>query len=225
MIPWLAVVFFLALKPNRTRQAWWILMPLAGGVLLVMFLGSLDLIPSEPNNMLWLVFSSLVMGTALVWLVEPFGAAPSRGRTFLAAGALLFLSSLAFVAFRADWTAGLEESFMVAILIAIASVLMSGALLVSSLGCRRRFTAFRFLVGVIGSLLLLWTMVILPFFLFARLAGTAEWSEFIAALLLLAGACLVPLLPFLMLSFVHPFYRMRFGRVWCLSVPDLRSHP
>jgi len=219
------MAFFLSLRPNRTRQAWWILVPLAGGVLSLVLLGSLRLMPSDASNMFWLVFSSLVMGTALVWLVEPFWEAPSRGRAFLAAAAVLFLSSLAFVVSRADWTAGPEEGFMVALLIAVSSILMSGALTVSSLVCRHRFTAFRFIVGVIGSLLLLWTMVLLPFFLFARLAGSAEWSEFIAALLLLAGACLVPLLPFLILSFTHPFYRMRFVRFWCLSGRDLRSHP
>jgi len=57
-------------------------------------------------------------------------------------------------------------------------------------------------------LVLVWLVVVLPFVCFAALASGdgVPWAEMALAVLVMAGASLVALLPFLVLSFANAFF-------------------
>ena len=87
LLPWLAILALLALKPNRCWSAWWIWVPLlclsAGSDGLQLGLQSQRSgVPKEIFNAICCVPVALAFGLAATWLLAPYLARGHRFRTF-----------------------------------------------------------------------------------------------------------------------------------------------
>ena len=95
LVPWLAILGLLALKPNRCAAAWLIWLPL--GCLIGLTLALPPLVPSGTEFFLD-VISALAAGLGAVWLLSNYLRRQHRFVTFLCVlFALAGFSALAFV--------------------------------------------------------------------------------------------------------------------------------
>ena len=113
LLPSLAVLALLALKPNRGWSAWWIWLPLAGlaagGYCLKLPLqGSSNALAREALGMLLEVPMALAFGLAALWLLAPCLGSGHRFRTFLSILAVLVASIAFSFAASVGWGLGME---------------------------------------------------------------------------------------------------------------------
>jgi hypothetical protein len=207
LLPWLAILGLLVLKPNRCAAAWWIWLPL--GCVIAFTVALLPMVPSSANFTMD-VIAGLAVGLAAVWLLSDYLGRPHRFVTFLwLLLALAAFSALAFVP-RQDWDFS-AETLVPVVLLAVGVLVSAAALSLGGLLCRGRGRR----VGLYGWLLILlvaiWLVITAPFFLFALLTsgGSVGWSEFIAPVFGIAMVHFATLLPFLILSSANSFYRER----------------
>jgi hypothetical protein len=208
LLPWLAILGLLVLKPNRCAAAWWIWLPL--GCVIAFTVALLPMVPSDAGFILD-VIAALAFGLGAVWLLSDYLRRPQRFVTFLCL--LLALAAFSALAFapRLDWDFSRET--MVSVILLAAGVLVSAAALsLAGLLCRGRGRH----VGLYGWLLILliaiWLVIAAPFFVLQMMTvtgGSAGWSEFFAPVLAVAVVHFAMLLPFLILSLASPFYRQR----------------
>ena len=211
VLPWLAILALLMLKPNRCAAAWWILVPLgcvAGVAGAPTVLGLL--LPSESEYFMELI-SAMVFGVAAVWLLSSYLGWKHRMLAFL--GILLAqggFSVLAYVISRGWGELGAETAALGAAL-AAGAVAMSAALSLAGLLCRGRYGWLRLSLWVMAALVVVWLVVILPFFILAVISSSGGVP--VLAIFGVVGAAVGitfgVLLPFLVLSFVNGFYRER----------------
>ena len=113
LLPWLAILALLALKPNRGWSAWWIWLPLAGlaagwslpatGIArLVQWIGP------EALGMLLDVPLALAFGLAALWLLAPYLGRGHRFGAFLGMLAVLVVFIVFSFAATAGWGMGVE---------------------------------------------------------------------------------------------------------------------
>ncbi len=207
VLPWMAVLGLLLLRPNRDVRAWWVWVPLvtvnavAGGVL--------SLAPTELADQFLEPFTSLAFGVAAVWLLAPYLGTKSRLVLFFAALLSLGLGSVGTQVLRADWSGGGPERFGVLVLLGVCAFTLALAICLTSLMCRHRFAGLRVALWSLVWLAVAWTLTTAPVWVVAlvvRGGGSTQVLGFIAGLTL---ATFLSLLPFLLLSFAQPFYRQR----------------
>ncbi len=207
VLPWIAVLGLLLLRPNRDVRAWWVWVPLvavnaaAGGLL--------SLAPTELADQLLEPFTSLTFGVAAVWLLAPYLGTKSRLVLFFAALVSLGLGSVATQAVRTDWSGGGPELFGMLVLLGVCAFTLALAICLTSLMCRHRFAGPRVALWSLVWLAAAWTLTTAPVWVVAlavREGGSAQVPRFIAGLTL---ASFLSLFPFLLLSFAQPFYRQR----------------
>ncbi|MBM3881262.1 MAG: hypothetical protein FJ387_16315 [Verrucomicrobia bacterium] len=219
LLPWLAVLLLLLLKPNRSPQAWWVWLPLLGVYALNWVAqGLLEFLPSQAFEVFSQIFSALAFGVTGLWLGAPYLGRSSRvAAFFLVLGGLGILSGVVF-ALQGDWSGdgALETSGML-LFMGVCVLLLSLALTLAALTCRRRYGPLRFSLWLLGYLVGGWLVVGTPFFLVALLSGGAPVGEFLAAVLSFATVTFLVVLPFLILWFVNPFYRTRLQALWQLA--------
>ena len=212
-LPWLAVLLLLLLKPNRCARAWWIWAPvvfLAGGI------GLLPVSPSLPSQLLEVLQDliwALAFGLAAAWLLAAY--LKSRLRFLNVLGFLLTLLGFSVVLFlfTQDWSEGpgIAQALQVGIVLAVSACIISVAVGLAGLLCRRRYRPL-VLCGWLAVMLPgLCLLVISPILLFETLAtgGRVPMSALFAPVLVTTGLCFGVLLPFLLLSFANAFYRQR----------------
>ncbi len=212
LLPWLAILALLLLKSNRCAAAWWIWVPLGlvGGAtsLPETVVGYL---PSSEVGMFLEVISPFGFGLAAVWLLAGWVAWKHRMLAFV--GALVPLGAFAALAFLIRQ--GLDdlggEMLQMGIFVAAGALVMSVALTLAGLVCRGRYGWLRLSLWLMAALVVLWLLVIGPFFLVAVISSRGEVP--LAALLAIvgvaAGITFGVILPFLVLSFANGFYRER----------------
>jgi hypothetical protein len=212
LLPWLAILGLLALKPNRCAGAWWIWLPL--GCVMAFTLAPPDILPSGADFFLD-VIAALAAGLAAVWLLANYLRRHHRFVTFLCLlSALAGFSLLGFVS-RLDWSFTdfnfTDETLPAVIVLAVGVLASSAALILGGLICRGRYRPLR----LYGWLLLLlagsWLVVTAPIFVLQSIGsnGGIDWGEFFVPVLVVAVCHFATLLPFLILSSASPFYRER----------------
>jgi hypothetical protein len=219
LVPWLAVaVLLVLLRANRRSGAWWLLLPLLCVQALLWCLQSLlAFVGAEALHVFQQVFAALSFGIAAAWLVCPlFGRrmwVVSFVEVLLAAGCM---GLLAF-AVRADWSAELPENIACSILLGLAVFWSALALSLAGLFCRRRLRPMVFWLWVLGVVVAGWLATGTPFLLIRVVGegGPAVWG-FVGFAVLVALVQFLVLWPFLLLAFIHPFYRGRLESVWGL---------
>jgi hypothetical protein len=212
LLPWLAVLFLLLLKPNRCAQAWWIWVPV-GCVVAVGAASQSELgfIPSSLQDMLGGTVRAVGFGLAAVWLIAGYLGWKHRAVAWV--GTLLALGGISLLSLAISQ--GLEgigpEMLQGMILLAAAALVISVAITLAGLVCRGRYGALRLCLWLIAALLVVWLLVIGPFFVAAMIfsPGNVPVLALVGTVLSLAGVSFGVLLPFVILSFVSTFYRAR----------------
>ena len=207
LLPWLAILILLALKPNRCAAAWLIWLPVACLVWLTQAVPSM--LPSGTEFFLD-VMAALTAGLGAVWLLTDHLRRQHRFVTFMCIllGLAVF-SALAFVT-GPGW--GLSsETFPAGIVLAVGVLANSVALSLAGLVCRKRYRPGRLYAWLLIFPVLVWMVIAVPFFLFALIAsgGMVSWGEFFGPVFALVALNLATLLPFLILSSASPFFRER----------------
>jgi hypothetical protein len=232
LLPWLAVLALLALKPNHGWSAWLIFLPLVCLVAGLHCLASQN--PSGLPKEVFEVFSdvpiALAFGTAGLWLLTSSLDRQHRFRTFLCN--LLILAGFTVFSFAATagWDQGMVQiaslydprhctntavpgatAFPLFLLLPLMAFVIAAALVLCGLICRGRYRPFLLYPCLFLSLLAVGSAVVaLLHFLFK--GASAEVVEFV--LLFGIGPALVvvtsvTLLPFLLLSSACSLYRER----------------
>jgi hypothetical protein len=212
VLPWLAILVLLMLKPNRCSSAWWIWVPL-GCVAGVAFVPQsvLPFIPSAQFEIFLEMIGALGFGLAAVWLLSSFLGWKHRMLVFL--GILLIqgaFSTLAFIV-RQGWEGFGVETLQLGIFVAVSVLVISVAVSLAGLVCRRRYGWLRLSLWVAAALLVVWLSVIGPFFIIAVISSSGN-VPLLAIFGVVGGAAGITfgvLLPFLLMSFANGFYRER----------------
>lgn len=212
LLPWLAVLVLLVLKPNRCPSAWWVWLPLALLALAASGLETaLDSGLETFTGTVLDVVGSLVFGLAAVWLLAPYLARSHRFVTFLCLLlALAVFGIFTFVA-RQDWSEAAIPGLQMGILLVVCIFVTSVAIALAGLACRGRYRAASLYLWMFVFLLGLWLVVTAPFYVIAAMvsSGRAPWLEFFCGILMLAGISFATVLPFLILSSANSFFRER----------------
>jgi len=212
VLPWLAILVLLMLKPNRCASAWWIWVPLG----CVAGLASapqpvLDLLPSSQFQIFLELIGALGFGLAAVWLLSSYLGWKHRMLAFL--GVLLAqggFSTLAFLV-RQGWEGFGIETVQVGVFVAVSVLVISVALSLAGLVCRGRYGWLRLTLWVAAALAVVWLLVIGPFFVISVVSssGNVPVLAIFGIVGVTTGITFGVLLPFLVLSFANGFYRER----------------
>ena len=235
VLPWLAILGLLALKPNRGWAAWWVWLPL-----MLLVVGNHWLLQtlqnSSPNGSetAWEIFLAVPVawgfGLAALWLLASNIGGRSRLLTVL--GNLGVLTVFSVCSFAAEvggsplaesvgrlldpWycsaTAGmgLDAQPLLLSLILPAPVI-AAALALCGLACRGGSRPIRLSLWLILSLLAGWIAVsaLLHGWCHVVVPNSGRYALFLGIGLFMGGVSSVVLLPFLILSAVSPFHRER----------------
>ena len=212
LVPWLAVLVLLALKPNRRASAWWIWLPLGLFAAVEAALsGSFGFLPESATDMLVGLVTALGFGLAAVWLLATYLVQRYRVVTWLCIlAALIGFSALTFAA-KQSWD---PEALAGAVALLIVSFVLSLALTLASVFCRSRYRPIRLLMWLLIALLGMWTVLSAPFVVIglilshAGLSGSAVLGVTMGVLIT-AGISGAIFLPFLVLSFANTLFRER----------------
>ncbi len=229
-LPRLGLWAFLALavvvpRRNRNRHVILIFIPLAMLSLLWPVIAQRIRLPSASLDQYSLLFESLVVGLALLWLnADRLGAYHGRRRFLLSLGILILTSLVALL------SSGRTPLNPLVIVLLILVTLM-GAILLATLALARRLThgqyaPLPFMLWLAAGSLLLWTVVTVLLTMVSLLLnaqGTADLGLLLKRAVqvgLALGACLYAVnLPYMLLLFSSPFFRRRF-QAW-LGVESL----
>lgn len=214
MIPWLLLpLAFVALKENRTRQAAWILAPIA--LLAAVYSAVMRIVPMDSGGVVQLnvMFAIMVVGFSMIWLLAERIGNRSRFVTFLLA-ALIYFGFLGVTLLGSGFQ---KDVIAIAGLAAVSIPAILLAFVIASPHCRKPFGAARFII-TIGAALFFVLLVIFSVILFVFYpAQDRPMKDLMNELLIgcLFGSLIyyVVLLPFLILLLAHPFWRKRLEAV------------
>ena len=209
VLPWLAILALLMLKPNRCAMAWWILVPLACVAWASNPPESLrELLPSSQFDIFLELIGALGFGLAAVWLLSGYLDWKHRMLAFL--GILVALGAFGLLTCVVRQGLGIE-TLQAGIFVAASALVISVALTLAGLVCRGRYGGLRLSLWLFGALVLVWLLVIGPFAVIAAIAsgGNVPLGQFLGVVPMMAGFSFGVVLPFLVLSFANGFYRER----------------
>ena len=211
-LPWLAILALLMLKPNRCASAWWIWIPLACVASVANAPQSLlALLPSAQFEMFLDLIGALGFGLAAVWLLSSYLGWKHRMLAFLGILLAQVVFSLLACVVRQGWEGFGLETLQVGAFLAVSVLVISVAMSLAGLMCRGRYACLRLSLWLIAALLVVWLLVIGPFFVIAVISsgGNAPVLAIFAIVGVPTGISFGVLLPFLVLSFANGFYRER----------------
>jgi hypothetical protein len=212
VLPWLAILGLLLLKPNRCASAWWICVPLA----LVVGVAStpqsaLELLPSSQFEFVLDLIGGLGFGLAAVWLLSSYLGWKHRMLAFL--GILLAQGGGSLLAFavRQGWEQVGPQTLELGVFLVVSVLVMSVALSLAGLVCRGRCGWLWLSLWLITALVVVWLLVLGPFFIFSMIfsGGNLPLQVLFAIVAVATGVTFGVMLPFLLLSFANGFYRER----------------
>jgi hypothetical protein len=212
VLPWLAILALLMLKPNRFASAWLVMVPCGCVAGLACAPQSwLELLPSAQFEIFLELIGALGFGLAALWLLSSYLRWKHRLLTFL--GMLLAQAGFSLLAFavRQGWEDAGLEALQVGIFLGASVLVISLALTLAGLVCRGRYGWLRLSLWMMAALVVVWLLVIGPFFIFAMISsgGNVPLVALFGIVGVAAGITFGVLLPFLVLSFANGFYRER----------------
>ena len=231
LLIWLVLtVATLVPKANHNRHVLWILVPLVILNLAWLVFKKLMGIPSSTASQFDAMFQSMVVGTASLWLMAGYLNKLSSVVRFLVSFAIvLIVVGLGMLSYH-DIPATALSLFAILLVLLIGVLLVS--MIASGLLCRRRYKPFRFMLWLAlwilvgGVAVFCFTYVI---FILAIVPGSSRphLSQLILSILMpgvIFAAFLYAInLPFMVLGFVHPFFRERLCA--CLGLQTAPSGP
>jgi hypothetical protein len=230
MLPWLAILALLMLKPNRCASAWWILVPLAlvGGVACLPE-SVLELLPTSQFEMFLELIGALGFGLAAVWLLSSYLAWKHRMLALL--GTLLVQGVFGtFACLVRQGAEGLGvETLQIGMFLMAGVLVIAVALALSGLMCRGRYCWLKLSLWLMAALVVVWLLLIGPFFIIGVIAsgGNVPVIALFSILGVASGMTFCVMLPFLVLSFANGFYRERLKALLHLggAAPPLITPP
>jgi hypothetical protein len=247
LLPWLAILALLALKPNRSLSAWWIWLPLAclAAGWHYVELGLQTSSNGLSQDVLEIILDipvALAFGLAALWLLAPCLARCHRFRTCL--GILAVLAGFSVFSFgaAAGWNmlmepivdildprhcaatsvAGMALTFLVPL--ALQALVVAAAIVLCGLACRGRHRRFRLCLWLFVSLLAVWYAVLASLCFLCRLAspGILDFLNLLAIVPLMVAVTFAMLLPFLILSWLNTLFG---GRLRILFHLERETNP
>jgi len=214
IIPWLLLLLaFVALKENRKPQAAWILAPIA--LLATVYLAVMNILPMDSGGtaQLNVMFTIMVLGFSMVWLLAERIGNRNRFVTFLLA-ALIYFGFLGVTLLGAGFG---KSIIAIAALAAVSIPAILFAFIIASPHCTKPFHAARFVICV-GVALFVVLLIIFSIILFIFYPAQDRpikdlMSELLIASFFSSLIYYAVLLPFLILLLAHPFWRKRFETV------------
>jgi hypothetical protein len=212
VLPWLAILALLMLKPNRCASAWWVLVPL-GCVVAVTSAPEWApaLLPSSQFELFVDLIAALGFGLAAVWLLSSYLGWKHRMLAFL--GMVLAQGGFSLLAYalRQGWEDIEPAMLALGMFLAVSVLVISVAMSLAGLMCRGRYGWLRLSLWLIAALVAVWLLVIGPFLIIMLLVqgGNFLLSALFGFVGVTVGITLGVLLPFLVLSFANGFYRER----------------
>jgi len=235
LLPWLAILALLALKPNHGWSAWWIWLPLAG---LAAGWHCLELALQSsntglPKGMLEIILAvpvALAFGLAALWLLASYLGRGYRFRTFLGTLAVLVIFIVFSFAATAGWglvvepvmslldprrctdTAGVGEMALpFLVLPVLLALVVAAAMALSGLACRWRHRPWWFCLWLFLSLPTAWVAASALLHFLCRMAspGSVDYAVFLRIGPFMVVLIFATLLPFLVLSWINPLFRER----------------
>ena len=214
IIPWLLLpLAFVALKENRTLQAAWILAPIV--LLTIVYSVVMNILQMDSGGTVQLnvIFTILVLGFSMVWLLAERIGNRNRFVTFLFA-TLIYFGFLGVTLLSAGFGRSIISIVSLAA-ISIPAILF--AFIIATLTSPKPFNTARFII-TIGAALFSVSLIIFSITMFilyqSQNLPVSTWItdlltvSFFSSLIYFAG-----LLPFLVLLFSNPFWRKRFDAV------------
>ena len=212
VLPWLAILALLMLKPNRCASAWWILVPLACvGGLAFLPESLLEHLPFDQFELYLETIGALGFGLAAAWLLSGYLAWKHRVVACLGMLAASGAFGLFSLVPRLDWGNIMVEVLQAGFFLGMGALVTNLALTLAGLFCRGKYCWLRLSLWLMVALLALWLVLIGPFFLLGVLASGLEVPllSLFPIVGVAAGLTFCVILPFLVLSFVNGFYRER----------------
>ncbi len=210
VLPWLAILVLLLLKPNRCGSAWWIWLPLACSGAVTLFPHSMmNVLPSSVYDILLDCFSALSFGVAAVWLLAAYLGWKHRMLALL--GIVVAQGGFSWLTCLLQQGRDMQSMVMVmGIPLAVSAGVISVALTLAGLACRGRCGWLRLSLWVVAVVVVLWLLIIGPFFIVMAVSrGGIPVLSLFGVVGVAAGITFGALLPFLVLSFANGFYRER----------------
>jgi hypothetical protein len=243
LLPWLAILALLALKPNHGWSAWWIWLPLAclaaGWHCLELVLQSSN--TGLPKGMLEIILDvpvALAFGLAALWLLASHLGRRHRFGTFLGSLLILVVFTVFSFAAAAGWNTGLEPVMSLLdprrcsatagagemalpflVLPLVLALVVAAAMFLCGLACRWRHRPWWLCLWLFLSLPTAWVAVSALLHALCRMASPDSVNF---DLLLVLGPFMVALifatlLPFLVLSRVNALFRERLKNLFHLE--------
>lgn len=214
MIPWLLLpLAFVVLRENRTARAAWILAPIALVATVYLVVIRMMRVTSGSTAQLHVIFTVIVVGFSLVWLLAERIGHRNRFVTFLLASLIYF----GFLGVTLLANGCSEDVTAIAGLTAVSLPAILLALFIASPHRTKPFHGARFVAWVGGTLFLALLVIFSTImFVFYRAPGRSVEGllrELLIASFLSSLIYYAALLPFLVLLLANPFWRKRLGAV------------
>jgi hypothetical protein len=235
LLPWLAILTLLALKPNRGWSAWSVWLPLAclaAGChcLQLTSQDSPNSLAANASELLLNVPLALAFALAALWLVAPYVGGQHRLRTLFGSVGILAIVILFSFAATVGWGVGVEPlaslldprhcaatanvgllalPFLIPLVVPAPGV--AAAMALCGLASRGRYRPFALYLWLFISLLMVWVAASSLAYIVWHAASPrgAEYTLFLGIGLLMVVVSFATLLPFLVLSSFSPFFRER----------------
>ncbi len=208
MLPFLAVLWPLGLRRNRSFRILWVASPLAIS-LIISWLICMTPAAFPPQELFQALLSATAFGLAAAWLLSPYLGLKRRLTAFIGTLLAVELSGLLVLAISRPWSDEIERRLLIIRVAAFGAMLVL-ALHLAGLSCRGNFDPARLVLRLLGCLFGCWALALL-------LAGAFSSPPEAANLLLTWVASSFALLaPFLILSFSSSFFRERLKQLLSL---------
>lgn len=213
-IIWLALILaFAAPKANRNIQALWILVPLGIVNILWWFFMEYTHMNSTDALQFSIIFNSMAVAVAVLWLVVHYFKGFNGVIQFLLSFAtVVIIAGLGTLAYSTEIS---TEMALFLILFTLMTLTMLVAITISRRFCGGKYRPISFLLLLVPSMLTVGLVTSSAFFLISYIIFSSgpnsvlEILIFIFAGLIFGLSLYVLNLPFLILGFVHPFFRER----------------
>jgi len=235
LLPWLAILALLALKPNHGWSAWWIWLPLAclaaGWHYVQLGLESQRFgLPNDVYNVLIDAARALAFGVAALWLLAPYVGRQHRFHSFLRMVFVLAVLGVFSLAVTAGWgdeaaaariaalpgpgfavAAGWAKGAAQVMMLALLALVITAAMVLSGLACRGHHRPFQLCLWLFLTLLAVWAAAsaLLHVLYLIASPGSVDYAPILGFGLFMVAVTFATLLPFLILASVSPFFRER----------------
>jgi hypothetical protein len=215
IIPWLIfLLVFVSLKENRTPQAAWILAPIA--LLGTIYSAVMNILQMDSGSTVQLnvMFTIMVVGFSMVWLLAERIGNRNRFVTFLLT-TLIYFSFLGLTMLSGGFG---KDMIAMASFAAISIQTIIFAFIIAALIPPRSFNTARFIIyigaALFGVLLIIFSITLSILYQIQNLPANTWVADslivsFFSSLIYYTG-----LLPFLILLFSNTFWRRRFEAVF-----------